>query len=136
MEKLKQKFNLITTIKQLKEIPITLFLLFVFATLFQYKTFVEYICGGLIGEDISMVDSYALKIPILSIIITKVASFLTIYVWVRIFIWVGFRNIHTALEELFNGKFSELTIWQRVLVSMVFLFGLLFAIIFSVPSGF
>jgi len=135
MEKLKQKFNLITTIKQLKEIPITLFLLFIFATLFQYNGVIEYFFGSLKGDE-SIVETYELKIPILSIIITKLASFLTIYAWVRVFIWIGFRNIHTALEELFNGKFQELTIWQKMLLSTLFLFGLLYAVIFSTPNGF
>lgn len=135
MEKLKQKFNLITTIKQLKEIPITLFLLFVFATLFQYNGVIEYFFGSLKGDE-AIVETYELKIPILSIIITKLASFLTIYAWVRVFIWVGFRNIHTALEELFNGKFQELTTWQKMLLSTLFLFGLLYAVILSTPSGF
>ena len=135
MEKLKQKFNLITTIKQLKEIPITLFLLFIFATLFQYNGVIEYFFGSLKGDE-SIVETYELKIPILSIIITKLASFLTIYAWVRVFIWVGFRNIHTALEELFNGKFQELTTWQKMLLSTLFLFGLLYAVIFSTPNGF
>lgn len=135
MEKLKQKFNLITTIKQLKEIPITLFLLFVFATLFQYNGVIEYFFGSLKGDE-AIVETYELKIPILSIIITKLASFLTIYAWVRVFIWVGFRNIHTALEELFNGKFQELTTWQKMLLSTLFLFGLLYAVILSTPNGF
>jgi hypothetical protein len=135
MEKLKEKFNLITTIKQLKEIPITLFLLFIFATLFQYNGVIEYFFGSLKGDE-SIVETYELKIPILSIIITKLASFLTIYAWVRVFIWIGFRNIHTALEELFNGKFQELTIWQKMLLSTLFLFGLLYAVIFSTPNGF
>ena len=135
MEKLKQKFNLITTIKQLKEIPITLFLLFIFATLFQYNGVIEYFFGSLKGDE-SIVETYELKIPILRIIITKLASFLTIYAWVRVFIWVGFRNIHTALEELFNGKFQELTTWQKMLLSTLFLFGLLYAVIFSTPNGF
>jgi hypothetical protein len=135
MEKLKEKFNIITTLKQLKEIPITLFLLFIFATLFQYNGIIEYFFGSLKGDE-AIVETYELKIPILSIIITKLASFLTIYAWVRVFIWVGFRNIHSALEELFNGKFQELTTWQRVLISTVFLFGLLYAVIFSTPNGF
>lgn len=135
MRELKEKFSLITTIKQLKEIPITIFLLLVFGALFQYNGVIEYFFGSLRGDQ-SVVETYELKIPILSIIITKLASFLTIYAWVRLFIWIGFKNIHSSLEEVFNGKFKELTLWQRALLSTVFLFCLLFAIILSTPSGF
>jgi len=135
MDKLKEKFNLITTVKQLKEIPITILLLVIFGSMFQYNGVIEYFFGSLKGDEV-IVETYELKIPILSIIITKLATFLTIYAWIRVFIWVGFRNIHIALEELFNGKFSELTTWQRILISTVFLFGLLYAVIFSAPNGF
>jgi hypothetical protein len=135
MDKLKEKFNLITTIKQLKEIPITILLLAIFGAMFQYNGVIEYFFGALKGDE-SIVETYELKIPILSIIITKLATFLTIYAWIRLFIWIGFKNIHTALEEVFNGKFSELTTWQRALISTIFLFGLLFAVILSTPNGF
>jgi hypothetical protein len=135
MDKLKEKFNLITTIKQLKEIPITILLLVIFGSMFQYNGVIEYFFGALKGDE-SIVETYELKIPILSIIITKLATFLTIYAWIRLFIWIGFKNIHTALEEVFNGKFSELTTWQRALISTIFLFGLLFAVILSTPNGF
>ena len=135
MNKLKQKFNFITTIKQLKEIPITILLLVIFGSMFQYNGVIEYFFGALKGDE-AVVETYELKIPILSIIITKLASFLTIYAWVRLFIWIGFKNIHTALEEVFNGKFSELSTWQRALISTIFLFGLLFAVILSTPNGF
>lgn len=136
MNKILEKFKVWTTIKQLKEVPITLLLLIIFAAMFQYSDIIERFIGASMGDSNSVSESYELKIPILSILITKVASFLTIYAWVRIFIWIGFKNIHIALEELFNGEFKKLEIWQRVLISTIFLFGLLYAVLLSTPTGF
>ena len=136
MNKILEKFKIWATIKQLKEVPITLLLLIIFAAMFQYSDIIERFIGASMGDSDSVSESYELKIPILSILITKVASFLTIYAWVRIFIWIGFKNIHIALEELFNGEFKKLEIWQRVLISTIFLFGLLYAVLLSTPTGF
>jgi len=136
MNKIVERLKIWATIKQLKEVPITLLLLIIFAAMFQYSDIIERFIGAAIGDSDSVSESYELKIPILSILITKVASFLTVYAWVRIFIWVGFKNIHVALEELFNGEFKKLEIWQRVLISTIFLFGLLYAVLLSTPTGF
>jgi len=136
MNKVLERFKVWATIKQLREVPITLILLAIFAAMFQYSDIIERFVGASAYDSDSISETYELKIPILSILITKVASFLTIYAWVRIFIWIGFKNIHIALEELFNGEFKKLEIWQRVLISTIFLFGLLYAVLLSTPTGF
>jgi hypothetical protein len=131
MKKLvKEKWSLWTTLKQLKELPATFIILTIFIGLYWFKDYLENV-----GSDPGTVEIYNLQLPVISILITKMVSFLTIYLLARVFIFIGFNSIHKGIEGIFNGQFAELEGWQRATISVVFLFSIIFAILNSPPTG-